>query len=102
MSAFRKDLRNDARNPFVEALEYSVTVTDYKEPQKIEDIAVCVDLSSNGIGILTNHPLQAGHIVDFRKSEKEDTQVAKRAEVKWAVKIDESIYRAGLKFTRSQ
>jgi len=102
MSAFRKDLRNDARNPFVEALEYSVTVTDYKEPKKIEDIAVCVDLSSNGIGILTNHPLRPGHIVDFKNSEKRDAHVPKRAEVKWAVKIDDSIYRAGLKFTKSQ
>jgi hypothetical protein len=99
---FNKDLRNDARNPFVEALEYSVTVTDYREPQKIEDIAVCVDLSSKGIGILTNHPLKAGHIVDFKNIGKEDAHVAKRAEVKWAMKIDDSIYRAGLKFTRSQ
>jgi hypothetical protein len=99
MSAFRRDLRHDERNPFVEALEYSVTVTDYREPQKIEDIAVCVDLSSNGVGILTNHPLQAGHIVDFKDSGKEDAHVAKQAEVKWAFKVDDSIYRAGLKFT---
>jgi len=96
---FKKDLRNDVRNPFVEALEYSVTVVDYKEPQKIEDIAVCVDLSSKGIGILTNHPLQAGHIIDFKNAEKPDAFSARRAEVKWALRIDDSIYRAGLKFT---
>ena len=96
---FKKDIRNDARNPFVEALEYSVTVVDDKEPKKIEDIAVCVDLSSRGIGILTNHPLRAGHIVDFKNSEKPDLLSAKRAEVKWTEKIDDSIYRAGLKFS---
>jgi hypothetical protein len=96
---FKKDLRNDARNPFVDALEYSVTVTDYRETQKIEDIAVCIDLSSKGIGILTSHPLRAGHIVDFKNTEKKDAFSAKRAEVKWAEKIDDAIYRAGLKFT---
>ena len=96
---FNKDLRNDARNPFVEALEYSLTVEDYKEPQKIEDIAVCVDLSSKGMGILTSHPLQAGHIIDFKNTEKPAAFSAKRAEVKWTEKIADSIYRAGLKFT---
>jgi PilZ domain len=96
---FKKDLRNDARNPFVEALEYSVTVTGQEESQNIEDIAVCVDLSSKGIGILTNHPLRAGHIVDFKNGEKTGAHLAKRAEVKWTIKIDDSIYRAGLKFS---
>ena len=94
---FKRDLRNDDRNPFVEALEYSVTVTE--EPQKIEDIAVCVDLSNKGIGILTSHPLRAGHIVDFKNSEKRDSLSGRKAEVKWALKIDDAIYRAGLKFT---
>jgi hypothetical protein len=94
---FKRDLRTDARNPFVEALEYSVTVTE--ESQRIEDVAVCVDLSSEGIGILTSRPLLAGHIVDFKNSEKRDALSGRRAEVKWAVKIDDSIYRAGLKFT---
>lgn len=94
---FKKDLRNDARNPFVDALEYSLTVTE--ESQKIEDIAVCVDLSSKGVGILTSHPLRAGHILDFNNTEKGDAFPAKKAEVKWAEKIDDTIYRAGLKFT---
>ena len=97
LGMFKKDLRDDARNPFVEALEYSIAVTE--ESQRIEDIAVCIDLSSKGIGILTNHPLRAGHIVDFKNSEKTDALSAKRAEVKWTEKIDNSIYRAGLKFT---
>jgi len=96
---FKRDLRNDARNPFVEALEYSVTDTEHHKSQQIEDTAVCVDLSNRGIGILTNHPLRAGHIVDFKKNISTKVLSAKRAEVKWAVKIDDAIYRAGLKFT---
>jgi len=94
----KTDLRNDTRNPCVGELEYSITFIDYKKSQHIEDIAVCVDISNKGIGILINHPLRAGHVVDLKNNEKAGVFSARKAEVKWAERINDTIYRAGLKF----
>jgi hypothetical protein len=95
---FIKDLRSHERNPFVESLEYSVTVENFKSLRKINGVAVAIDLSKKGIGILINHPLEAGHVLTF-KNKKVHISLATTAIVKWSDRIDDTTYRAGLKFT---
>jgi hypothetical protein len=94
-----KDLRSHERNPFVESLEYSVTVENLKRLRKINEVAVAIDLSKKGIGILINHPLEAGHVLTFKNNRKAHIPLATTAIVKWSDRIDDTTYRAGLKFT---
>jgi len=96
---FTKDLRTHERNPFVESLEYSVTVMNFKNLRKINEVAVTIDLSKKGIGILINHPLEAGHVLIFKNNGKVHIPLATMAIVKWSDRIDDTTYRAGLKFT---
>ena len=96
---FTKDLRSHERNPFVESLEYSVTVENFKSLRKINEVAVTIDLSKKGIGILINHPLEAGHVLTFKNNRKAHIPLATTAIVKWSDRIDDTTYRAGLKFT---
>jgi hypothetical protein len=96
---FTKDLRSHERNPFVKSLEYSVTVENFKSLRKINEVAVAIDLSKKGIGILINHPLEAGHVLTFKNNGKAHIPLATTAIVKWSDRIDDTTYRAGLKFT---
>jgi len=97
---FTKDLRSHERNSFVESLEYSVTVEDFKRLRKINEVAVTIDLSKKGIGILLNHPIEAGHVLTFKNNgRKAHIPLATTAIVKWSDRIDDTTYRAGLKFT---
>jgi hypothetical protein len=94
-----KDLRSHERNPFVETLEYSVRVEDFKRLRIINEVAVAINFSKKGIGILINHPIEAGHVLTFKNNRKVHIPLATTAIVKWADRIDDTTYRAGLKFT---
>jgi hypothetical protein len=96
---FTKDRRSHERDPFFESLEYSVTVENLKRLRKINEVAVTVDLSKKGIGILINHPLEAGDVLIFKNNGKAHIPLATTAIVKWSNRIDDTTYRAGLKFT---
>jgi hypothetical protein len=96
---FTKNLRRHERDSFVESLEYSVTVEGLKSLRKINEVAVTIDLSKKGIGILINHPLEAGHVLIFKNNGKTHIPLATTAIVKWSDRIDDTTYRAGLKFT---
>ncbi len=93
---FKKDLRMHERTPIVDSLEYSVAIMDLKNLKNVDDVAVVIDLSKKGMGILTNHPLEAGNVLNFKKNKKIPVHTAV---VKWAKRIDETTYRAGLKFS---
>ncbi len=93
---FKKELRMYERTPFVESLKYSVAIMDFRSLKKVDDVAVVIDLSEKGMGILTSQPLEAGNVLTFKRKNKTPTNTAV---VKWADRIDETTYRAGLKFT---
>jgi hypothetical protein len=92
------DLRECLRTPFVRPIRYSVSVLDMKELKRIHDTAVSIDISKGGIGIITNYPLKAGHILNFDNEIKMNDITAKSAIVRWAEKINGNKYRVGLKF----
>lgn len=91
----KKDLRMYERTPFVDSLEYSIAVTDFNSLKKIDDVATVIDLSKKGMGILTNHPIEAGNVLTFKRNNKIPTNTAV---VKWADRIDDTTYRAGIIF----
>jgi len=92
------DLRECMRTLFVKLIKYSVSVLDMKEPKRIYDTAVSIDISEGGIGIITSYPLEAGHVLTFEDEIKIKDITAKSAIVRWAEKINGNKYRVGLKF----
>jgi len=92
------NLRKDTRTPFVVPVRYSVSVLDMRELKRIHDIAVSVDISTGGLGILTDYPLEEGHVLTFEGKINMNNITAKSAIVRWAGKIDGNKYRVGLKF----
>ena len=97
-SIVMNNLRSYERTHSVESLDYTVTVTDYNRARKIDDVAVMIDLSIKGMGVLINHPVQAGNVMNFKNGKKMQAPVAEKAIVKWSYRIDDTTYRAGLKF----
>ncbi|NWF97993.1 MAG: PilZ domain-containing protein [Nitrospirae bacterium] len=93
---FNKNLRSHERTPFVDSLEYSVAIMDFNRLKAVEDVAVVIDMSKKGMGILTNQPLNVGNVLNFKKNNKIPSHTAV---VKWAKMIDETTCRAGIKFT---
>ncbi len=79
-------------------VRYSVSVLDMRELKQIHDVAVSVDISTEGIGILTDYPLEEGHVLTFNDEINMNNITAKSAVVRWSGKIDGNIYRVGLKF----
>jgi len=93
----KENLRKYERRPFIKPLRYSVVVLDFKELQRINNISVTVDISKEGIGILTDYPLEEGHILTFKNDLKINDKPIKTAIVKWTGMVDNR-YRVGLRF----
>ena len=87
--------RRYTREPYNSVLEFTVLLTQATELKRIVARGETVDKSPAGIGLLTDFPLEAGHVLEW------DDQHTKGnlhiALVKWALQIENS-YRAGLVF----
>lgn len=96
------NLREHERTPFTTPLKYSVSVLNMQELKKVHNVAVSVDISDEGLGIITDFPVQQGHVLTFEDNFEDNKQInngifKKAAIVRWTGKIH-SQYRAGLKF----
>jgi hypothetical protein len=91
------DVRKFTRTPFVTPVKYSVSVLDMRELKRIHDTAVSLDISAGGLGILTDHPLEEGHVLTFEDETKINNIKSRTAVVKWTGIIDNK-YRVGLMF----
>ncbi len=93
------DLREHERLPYTEPVMYSVTVLDMRELKQINGTAVPVDISSKGIGILVDYPLEQGHVLTLKDMVKTGnfTSNKRAAIVKWTRRLDNK-YRVGLMF----
>jgi len=94
----KEDLRENTRIPFVKPIKYSVIVLNCRELKRICNAAISVDISAGGLGIVTDCPLEAGHVLAFENEVQINDVIAKCAVVRWVDKINGSKYRAGLKF----
>ena len=92
------NLREDLRTPFITPVRYSVSARDMQAFPEINGIAVSVDIGKGGMGILTDVPLEKGHVLTFEDAITMKDHFAKKAAVvKWTGKIDGK-YRVGLQF----
>ena len=92
------NLREHERTSFVTPLKYSVSVLNMQELKKVHNVAVTVDISDEGLGIITDFPVQQGHVLTFEDDKQINNGIFNKAAiVRWTGKIY-SQYRAGLKF----
>lgn len=73
-------------------IEYKVTVLDLKELKRMKKTAELVDRSDAGLGIITDYPLEPGHVLTFS-----DGFHNKIGVVRWS-KREDNLYRVGIKF----
>ena len=91
-------LREYERSPHITPIKYSLSGINIDQMKKVENVAVSVDISTGGMGIITDYPLQQGHILTFRHSVKINDFLSKQAAiVQWTGKVNGQC-RAGLKF----
>lgn len=86
------DKRNFERKEDRREIEYTVTVLDLKELKKLTRKAELIDSSEGGLGIITDYPLEPGHILTLG-----DGFQRKIGIVRWSDKED-NYYRVGIKF----
>jgi hypothetical protein len=87
--------RRHTREPYTITLEFTVLLTHSSELKRIVARGRTVDKSPVGIGLITDFPLEAGHVLEWDDQHKKGNLHI--ALVKWARRIDNS-YRAGLVF----
>lgn len=92
------NLRKDTRTSFITPVRYSVSVLEMRELRRIYDTAVSVDISAGGLGVLTDYPLEEGHVLTFEDEINMNGITAKSAIVRWSGKLNGNNYRVGLKF----
>lgn len=85
--------RKKARRPFVEGITFFLTVIHEGEERRWAMPAQSIDISDDGIGLLTQYPLKKSHIIGFG-----DDLDRKSGVVAWSLLQDKQNYRAGIKF----
>jgi hypothetical protein len=81
--------------PYSMVLEFTVLLTQSTELKRIVARGRIVDVSPAGIGITTDFPLEAGHVLEW--DDQHDKGNLHIALVKWVRQIEDN-YRAGLIF----
>ena len=92
------ELREDARRYWSHSFQFSVIIPKFKMVEKIPGIAVSVDVSRGGIGLVTETPVEAGQVIIFENELKMHEISAKIAIVKWIDRSTDNQYRVGLQF----
>lgn len=90
-----KEKRKHAREPYNISFDLTVLLTESTEFQRLAATGKAVDKSPAGLGIITDFPLEPGHVLEWDDQHKKGTLHI--AMVKWALQI-ENYYRAGLIF----
>ena len=88
----QQERRTSARKPFTRTLHYCLSLLDNGELQSGLK-SHTIDISSEGMGIVTEQPLKTGQLIRF------DTESGHRnGLVRWSMKAGDD-FRAGIKFT---
>jgi hypothetical protein len=91
-------LREHERNPFIAPLKYSISESSMPESGNLQQVAISVDISPGGIGIITDFPLKTADVLTFENAVKINDMISRdSAVVQWSGKISNR-YRIGLKF----
>ena len=87
------DKRKHPRIGYDMPLSFSVSILDFTNPEPAEALGHCVDKTEDGLGFLTDFPLEPGQVIRIKK----DADSFITASVKWVGEID-GRYRVGILF----
>lgn len=76
-------------------VEYSMSILEFREMKKIHLKGMTTDISDKGLGLVTEYPLEPGHVLVVNNCSR--TLFQKTAIVRWTKPIDAS-FRVGLEF----
>ena len=85
--------QNPARDPYNITLDFTILLTKGAEFMRVAARGETVDKSPAGIGIITDFPLEAGHVL--RWNDQNNKKILYLGLVKWSLQINNR-YRAGL------
>ncbi|MBI5674260.1 MAG: PilZ domain-containing protein [Nitrospirae bacterium] len=79
------------RMPFNDKIDFLLPVSDFREIKKLSLSCSATDISSTGMGIVLDYPLEPGHVLQF------NSFTPSFGIVRWSRKVEGS-YRAGVQF----
>ncbi len=97
---FLKSRRKFERRPYAKRLRYYLTALqgDKLKVKELDCEGISVDISEEGLGMITDYPLKEGDILFFKDEIKVDDIIATSAVVKWVKETMDNRYRVGLEF----
>ena len=92
--------RKYERKPFDKSISFYLfpSHAEKLKSNMVDCVGVSVDVSQEGLGIITSHPITTGDTLVFKGDLKIDKIVARSAVVRWVKGIENNRYRAGLQF----
>ena len=93
-----EERRTYKRREFIEPLRFYVTVLDVEGLEKVYYTGVSIDISNEGLSMITDCLLVKGDVVFFEPEIKVYEIVGKSAIVRWVKEIERNKYRIGLMF----
>jgi len=85
------DMRKFRRRTYAETIDLSVMTSEVEDRTAFRLKGRIVDLSDGGIGIHADYPLEPGAMLSFTSGDSNKFGV-----VKWAIKVDDQLHKAGL------
>jgi len=79
------------RIPFNEKIDFLLPVSDFREIKALSLTCNAIDISSTGMGIVVDYPLEPGHVLKF------NSFTPPFGIVRWSRKLNGN-YRAGVQF----
>lgn len=91
--------RRYKREPCNMPLEFSLSVLDVYEVKKVVAKGVAIDISEGGVGLITEFPLEPGHVLRFAQAE--DPRIHPAGIVKWTASQGQNTStKAGVQFLK--
>ncbi len=87
--------RAEERSPYSSLLHFTVLSAQPSEHQRIKSEGQIIDVSKSGVGLVTDLPLEPGHVLMWEDNHKKGSLHI--AMVRWS-KEQDSRYRVGLMF----
>jgi hypothetical protein len=89
-----QEQREEKRSLFTVTVEYSVTSSEF-ESNCSKGVGMTTNISSKGLCILMNCPLEEGQCVALYGSKLSDGLLS--ANARWCSKVSDNLYRIGLR-----
>lgn len=85
--------RHFKRNPYDGTISYSVNVLEYGNFKKLDLIGIILNISQDGLCMITDYPVERGHVLRFNSCIEQKAGI-----VRWRKDSVYNFYSVGVKF----